>query len=70
MRFSVLVNGFHSILVEEMLTFLTGDRWKICFRERKLTEIEKKAKEKWEKVTEKNVNISKSVCFLVAWILV
>mgnify|MGYP000466512422 CR=1 FL=1 len=33
-------------LVEEMLSFLTGDRWKICFRERKLTEIEKKAKEK------------------------
>ena len=46
-----------------MLNFLTGDRWKICFRERKLTEIEKKAKEKWEKVTEKNVNISKICMF-------
>ena len=33
-------------LVDEMLSFLTGDRWKICFRERELTEVEKKAKEK------------------------
>ena len=50
-------------LVDEMLSFLTGDRWKICFRERELTEVEKKAKEKWEKVTEKNVNISKICMF-------
>ena len=50
-------------LVEEMLNFLTGDKWKICFRERKLTEIEKKAKKKWEKVTVKNVNISKICMF-------
>ncbi len=50
-------------LVEEMLGFLTGDKWKICFRERELTEIEKKAKKKWEKVTEKNMNISKICMF-------
>lgn len=50
-------------LVEEMLSFLTGDRWKICFRERELTEIEKNAKKKWEKVTEKNMNISKICMF-------
>ena len=50
-------------LVEKMLGFLTGDNWKICFRERELTEIEKKARKKWEKVTEKNMNISKICMF-------
>lgn len=50
-------------LVERMLNFLTGDRWRICFRIRELTEIEKKAREKWEKVTDKNANISKICMF-------
>lgn len=50
-------------LVEEMLNFLTGDKWKLCFRERELTEIEKKSKEKWEKVTEKKIDISKICMF-------
>jgi len=50
-------------LVEKMLNFLTGDKWTICFRERELTEIEKKAREKWEKVTEKNTSISKICMF-------
>ena len=49
--------------VEEMLNFLTGDKWKIYFRERELTEIEKEAKKKWEKVTVKNANISKICMF-------
>ena len=51
------------LLVEEMLNFLTGDKWKIYFRERELTEIEKEAKKKWEKVTVKNANISKICMF-------
>lgn len=51
------------LLVEEMLSFLTGDKWKIYFRERESTEIENKAKKKWEKVTEKNMNISKICMF-------
>lgn len=50
-------------LVEKMLNFLTGDRWKIWFRERELIEIEKKAREKWEKVSEKKINISKVCMF-------
>lgn len=50
-------------LVERMLNFLTGDKWKIYFRERELTEIEKTAREKWEKVAEKNLNISKICMF-------
>lgn len=50
-------------LVERMLNFLTGDRWKICFRGRELTEVEKKARENWEKVTEKNLNISRICMF-------
>lgn len=50
-------------LVERMLNFLTGDKWKVYFRERELTEIEKKTREKWEKVTEKDLNISKICMF-------
>lgn len=51
------------LLVEKMLSFLTGDRWKICFRQRDFTETEREAKKKWQKVTDKNVNISK-ICML------
>lgn len=50
-------------LVEGMLNFLTGDRWKICFRVRELTEIEKKARDKWKKITDKNLNVSKICMF-------
>lgn len=50
-------------LVEEMLNFLTGDKWKIYFRGRESTEIEKKAKRKWEKSTEKKEDISKICMF-------
>jgi 7-cyano-7-deazaguanine synthase in queuosine biosynthesis len=50
-------------LVEGMLNFLTGDSWKICFRIRELTEIEKKARKRWERVTDKNMNISKICMF-------
>lgn len=50
-------------LVEEMLSFLTGDKWKICFRERKLMEIKKKAKKKWEKEPKTDLNISKICMF-------
>lgn len=53
----------HTLLVERMLNFLTGDKWKICFRGRELTVIEKKAKQKWEKATEKNMDVSKICMF-------
>lgn len=50
-------------LVEDMLNFLTGDKWKICFRKREVTEIEKKAEKKWKKVTDKKKSISKICMF-------
>lgn len=50
-------------LVEKMLNFLTGDRWKIYFRGRELTEVEQIARKRWGKVTEKNMNISKICMF-------
>lgn len=51
------------LLIEDMLKFLTGDKWKICFRERQSTEIEKKARKKWEKEKERNLSISKICMF-------
>lgn len=48
-------------LVEKMLNYLTGDKWRIRFREREYVEIENKAKEKWEKCEEKIEN-SSSIC--------
>ena len=51
------------LLVERMLNFLTGDRWKICFRKRELTEIEMKARKKYGKVAEKNSKITKICMF-------
>lgn len=50
-------------LVENMLNFLTGDKWRIHFRKRQLTEMEKKSKDKWKKCKKRNKNISKICMF-------
>lgn len=50
-------------LVEDMLNFLTGDKWKIYFRGREFTEIEKEARKKWEKLTERKSDVSKICMF-------
>ena len=52
-------------LVEEMLNFLTGDKWKIYFRGRESTEIEKKQRENGKNQLKKRWIYQKSVCFLV-----
>lgn len=36
-------------ILEEMLSFLSGDNWFFCFRKRTETDIEKKQYEKWKK---------------------
>ena len=51
------------LLVERMLSFLTGDNWTVNFRERSLVEKETSAKEKWEKLEAKKDAVSKICMF-------
>lgn len=50
-------------LLEEILTFLSGDIWLVEFRERELTELEKKIKNKVENSTREKIDINKICMF-------
>lgn len=50
-------------LIEEMLSFLSGDLWSIEFRRRELNHIEKKFKKSLEKNSRKSIN-SNTLCML------
>lgn len=50
-------------LAEEMLDFLSGDKWKLIFRERKLTREEEKYKERYKNQKTEKVSY-KTLCML------